>query len=354
MIPYYILVGIPLILGSFRYKGQKIENRNRDNLYLFFAILTLLLVLRSESVGRDLKNYHILYSSYSRMTWQRILEQPGEILFIIYNKLLGACGASYQMYLAITAILTMIPIAHVYGKTSEDALFSIVLFINMSTFLMLFSGIRQAIVIGLGMIAYEYVKSKRLFPFLLLVFFGYFIHNSAFMLLFMYPAYHLRLKKKWLLVIIPALILLYINNQVVFRILTFFIPSRYDTSTSNTGGYTMIILFALFLAFSYYIPDEKLLDEEVMGLRNFLVVAVALQMFAPLHSLAMRMNYYYIIFIPLLLPKIVKRSAIFKRPIANIGRYIMILFFLVYFFCKIPIEDALDIFPYQFFWENKI
>ena len=53
----------------------------------------------------------------------------------------------------------------------------------------------------------------------------------------------------------------------------------------------MLILFALFTVFAFIIPDELIIDKETTGLRNFLLLSLVLQMFAPLHSLAMRLNY---------------------------------------------------------------
>ena len=114
----------------------------------------------------------------------------------------------------------------------------------------------------------------------------------------------------------------------------------------------MLILFAIFAVFAFAIPDETLLDDETIGLRNFLLMAVALQMFAPLHTIAMRMNYYYIIFIPLLLPKIIEARSKTWSQVAIMGRHVMVGFFLVYFFYNAYTgTNNLHVFPYHFFWE---
>jgi hypothetical protein len=114
----------------------------------------------------------------------------------------------------------------------------------------------------------------------------------------------------------------------------------------------MLILFAVFTAFSFIIPDERSIDSEVIGLRNFLLLVLVLQMFAPLHELAMRMNYYYIIFIPLLIPKIVACRSKRWNQVAVLGRHVMVVFFLLYFFITAHGGGALHVFPYHFFWET--
>ena len=96
------------------------------------------------------------------------------------------------------------------------------------------------------------------------------------------------------------------------------------------------------------------MDKETYGLRNLLILALALQMFAPLHSLAMRMNYYYIIFIPLLIPKIVECRSERWNQVAKAGRNVMLIFFLIYFYIGAYSGGGLNVFPYHFFWEKVI
>ena len=179
-------------------------------------------------------------------------------------------------------------------------------------------------------------------------------HTSAFMLAFMYPVYHAKITKKWLLAVVPSLILVFVFNKQIFSVLTMIIEryTKYEGGITTTGAYTMIILFAIFAVFSFVIPDETLLDDEAIGLRNFLLLSVALQMFAPLHAIAMRMNYYYIIFIPLLMPKIIESRSERWGQVAVVGRHIMVLFFLVYFFINVTSDGNLEVVPYHFFWEN--
>ena len=68
----------------------------------------------------------------------------------------------------------------------------------------------------------------------------------------------------------------------------------------------------------------------------------------------MRMNYYYIIFIPVLIPKIIQcRSEKFGN-VAILGRHCMVVFFILYFFFDAKPGGGLHTFPYRFFWETII
>ena len=98
--------------------------------------------------------------------------------------------------------------------------------------------------------------------------------------------------------------------------------------------------------------DEKTLDKTTLGLRNILVLVVMIQLFAPIHALAMRFNYYFIIFIPVLISRIVDSPKKHFKPIAQIANVVMVCYFTGYFFYSAYNgADILQVFPYKFFWE---
>ena len=151
------------------------------------------------------------------------------------------------------------------------------------------------------------------------------------------------------------MIALFIFNEEIFSFLRLFIEQYtvYDGTMVHTGAYMMLILFVFFAVFAFVVPDENLIDKETIGLRNLLLLSIVIQMFAPLHSLAMRMNYYYLVFIPLLMPKIVECRSEKWKQVATLGRNVIVIFFLFYFFfIKVNGEGNLNVFPYHFFWEN--
>ncbi len=352
MIPFYLLVFIPLLIYLF-FRGGSAQQRSKRTLRIFFIILFVLLSLRHRSVGRDLQNYSYIFTSYSYQSWNEILKLV-EPAYAILNKIILMLTDDFQWLLVVVAFITILPIAKHYIKYSEDPVLTIMLFVTMSTFIMMFSGLRQAIAISLGVIAFEFTSSRKLLPFILIVGLAVLFHTSAFMLFFMYPLFHAKITTKWLWFVVPGMTLVYIYNKQIFGFLVKFLHNtRYGGSDiMPTGAYAMVILLSFFAVYSFLIPDESKLDARTIGLRNFLLLALVLQMFAPLHPLAMRMNYYYIIFIPLLIPKVISYKKECWRHIAVITRYIMIAFFMIYFFINAPRVNSLDVFPYRFFWES--
>lgn len=358
MWPYILLIMLPLLVQHVRVKRGLLllSTSESDNgaMKLFWGVLLILLILRHESVGRDLENYKFIYSTISKSSWKSALSRSSEFGYSALNKIISLYGDNFRWVIVITALLGILFLARGYIKYSEDTSLTIALFISISNFLLLFSGLRQAIAISLGFVAYEFVRQKKIILYICIVLVAMTFHTSAFMLIFMYPLYHIKITKVWLCGIVPVLAICWVFNRQIFGYLSVILTTftDYEVDITSTGAITMLILFWVFAIFSFIIPGKSQIDADTNGLRNYLLFAIAIQMFASLHSLAMRMNYYYIVFIPLLLPKIIKCRSVKWNQVAIVARNIMICFFVIYFFMTAPNDNVMDTFPYKFFWQK--
>lgn len=355
MIPYYILIILPIIPLMFRFEGIKFGknvaiSKNELSIGLFFTVLLVLVSLRAITIGIDTQNYIYLFNSFSNMSWKELFigQEPA---YAVLNKLVSYISKNPNLLFFVLAMMYIIPTAKFYIDNIEMPMLTIALFVSMSTFVMLFSGVRQSIAIAIGIVAFYLTKNKKLIPFILVVLLAILFHRSAFMIAFMYPLYHIKITKKWLLVVVPLMLAVFVFNKPIFNFLAIFISGSYEVKVSSTGAYTMIVLFAMLSVFSYVVVDEEKMDSITFGFRNFLLLATTLQMFAPLNSLAMRMNYYYIIFIPILIPKIIKLASVRWNQVAKLAGLLMTVFFFAYFLFLEPAENVLSTFPYKFFWE---
>ncbi|MBQ9761483.1 MAG: EpsG family protein [Oscillospiraceae bacterium] len=374
MFPYILLMFAPLLFSF-----VKIVKRNRKRIIVlgserevldhslllpvFFFILTVILCLRGETIGRDLVKYRYYYEKIIILDLKKSVElfrDQIDVLFILLNWVVGRFTEDFQIYLAVVAVITVLPIAKLYCQDREHGFLKLVLFINMSTFVMLFSGLRQSVAMAMGLVAYEYVKRKKFLSFFFFAIVALGFHHTAFMVLFYYPLYHATFKKKHLLIVIPVVAAVFVFNEPIFTalagVLSRLFSDKYAVTAESTGAYTMLFVFAAFAVLAYVIPDEKSMDRETLGLRNFLILAVILQCFAPIHMLAMRMNYYYIIFIPILIPKIFKHAKGFSYESILLVKSAIVIFFAGYYLvttyssCQTGIS-ALDTYPYIPFWK---
>ena len=344
-----------LFIGS----GELISENNLA-VSVFFLMLCFLLAFRSIEVGTDTANYKVFFDKYSKLNFSQVFDEELEFLFGALNWFIAQFTDNFQIYLAIVAAITLIPIAALYNQDKRHSYLKIILFVNMSVFVMLFSGIRQALAMSIGLIAFHFVKKKKLIPFLITVLIAMGFHLSAFILFAMYPLYYFRLKKRHLIIIVSLIAITYIFNRQIFtgllNIMTLIYP-RYDEymSLENTGAVTMIICFVVFTMIAYIIPDEHNEDDEFIGMRNYLLLATLLQCFAPIHNWAMRMNYYYILFVPIVIPKVISYADIRWKQIAKITEIVMCAFFTLYFVYTVYIAcqtdgGSLNTYPYIPFW----
>ena len=367
MIPYLLLILIPFLFQFIAIEKRKTyklyighTSRVKDNniaLDMFFIILIIMLILRNESVGRDLKNYKYLFEKFSELSFKTIIEGENESIYALFNWFIGKVSNSYQFFVGIIAVITVVPIALLYREEKKYSYVKIILFVNLSTFVMLFSGIRQAWAISLGIVAYRMVRKHELWRYLLVCIIAIGIHRSAFMLLFMYPLYYVRFYKKHIPLIGLIVGTVFVFNQRIFaflgKLLTTF--TDYEVIITNTNAYGTLILFCLFLIMSYVITDENKLDRDTIGLRNFLLLAIIIQCFVPLHTLAMRMGYYYIIFIPITITKVLECKKQQYSQIAKIIEIVICVFFTFVFVRTTYLSyvtgvSALDTVPYIPFW----
>lgn len=361
MLAYILLVAVPLI-----YYGllRVIRNSNRlialpdggSMLNVFFGIYFLLLALRGVSVGVDVPNYLSKFQYANHLSWREWFAssswEPG---FMALTKLVSLVSDQNQVYLAVIAAVVVIPIARFYRRETEGPVLTMALFLILPMFGMFFSGLRQAVAIMFAVPAYGYTRDKKWVKFLLVVLAAMLFHQSAFILLLLYPVYHLKLPRISLIWILPLIAVIYRYSAGIFRYLLTILSRLYTDNTwevSSTGAYSMLVLFVMLMIFSYVFIDEDSADPDLLGLRNILVLAVLLQCFASVNTLAMRMNYYFLLFLPLLIPKVIRRASGTKALVCNTANVVLCLYFITYFMNQVfSRQSGFRIFPYVPFWE---
>jgi hypothetical protein len=244
-----------------------------------------------------------------------------------------------------------------YKENAVMPFLTILLFVVVAPFSMLFSGLRQVIAMMFVVPAWHCAKRKKLFPFIITVLLAIGFHNSAFIIIAIYPLYHLKITKKWLLFIVPAMVGIYIFNEQIFLLMAELWGGDYYESygtTYNTGAYAMLALFILLAVISYVLPDNEKLDNDTLAMRNYLLLVVFLQIFTPINGMIMRMNYYYLLFVPALIPKILASSKTRFYQVGQLAVFVMGVFFLFYYIINMYTgADILRVYPYVPFWEGN-
>lgn len=355
MIPYYILIIAPLIIYLLGlYKGKKYD---KACISIFFILFLILLSLRSDLIGVDLANYRFYFNRMSILSFIEVIRYSikGEFLFFLLVKIiLLLFKNNFQIFLMIVALLSIVPIFKMYYQKSNNAILTIALFITVAPFSLFFSGLRQAIALGISVFAFRFVENKKFVKYLFLVLIAYFFHRSAIFCLPIYFLYHSKITKKWLYFIVPLMLTIFIFNEQIFTFLLSF-NFLYEGRIVSTGAYSILILLVLFSIYCFVFPSKLEITNEFIGLRNILLFSVIIQMFAPLHSTVMRINYYYLLYIPILIPKVKELCDRKNKRFLDMSIFLMSIFFISYFFYSAYTGvDILRIFPYIPFWEASL
>lgn len=362
MLAYILLVGLPIaymgILQGIKstYRLDEVPYK-RTVLSVFFFIYFLLLALRAETIGVDTANYLSKFTYSQTVSWSEWMSsRTSEHGFAILTKLIAVFTKSKQLYLTLIATIIVLPVAYLYSRESEGPLLTMCLFLILPVFGMFFTGFRQSIAIGMTVPAYYCVRDRKKIRFVLIVLAAMLFHQSAFIMLLLYPVYHMRLTRKNLIWLVPLLVLFYLFSDRIFLLISNLLISLYEDryfEMEATGAYVMLLLFILLLVFSYIFIDEDEADADMIGLRNILVLSVMLQTFTTVSTLAMRMNYYFLLFLPLLIPKVIWRAKGKNALTCQIANAVMFAYFLYYFLDKaFHAETSFGIFPYTPFWKG--
>ena len=358
MLAYLLLIFIPLLTGTVirLTNGRRFDLSSHRTLpvSLFFLILFFMLSLRAFSVGIDTPVYKNMFQRLIRYNFFSAYTDHIEYGFFVVCKLVSLIGLDFRGLLILIALFTLIVICRAFTEDDAYCFLKIILFANLSVFSLMFSALRQTIAIAIGLIAFRYVRQKKIIPFALCVIAAILFHKSAFMLVLLYPFYYIRIKRNNLIVALLIIVLVFILNQPIFSLLSSFLSEIYPfAKVGSTGAYNMILLLLGLFVFCFIVPSEESLSNDTIAMRNYLFLALCVQLFAPLHSLAMRLNYYYLIFIPMLIPDVLKHASPKMKSMAEAANYVMCLFFVCYFYYNaLQQGDTLRIFPYVPFWRG--
>ena len=368
MIPYLILILFPVLFPLVYYRPKRggasllteglVEKRTEMAVALFFLGLFAMLALRDITVGIDLVEYKKIFVECGKTSFTGLSKLRWEIGYTIFNKLCYTISKEYRILLIAVAIITIVPIYQLYSREKKNSFLLIVLFVNMPCFVIVFSGLRQAIAVSIGVIAYMAIEEKKHFRGVLLILLASTFHMSAFILLLLFPAFYWKIKVRDLIYIIPAMAAIYVVRKPLLSFIISFLPEKYIEfygEIRDTGAYGMMILFLIFSAFSFVVLNEESMTQSDYCMRNILLIATVLQLFVPIHGLIQRASYYFLIFVPVALLTVVRVPSRQWKEISNIAIVIMSGFFFIFFFYTAIFSDnnLLDVFPYKFFWSGR-
>jgi hypothetical protein len=244
------------------------------------------------------------------------------------------------------AILSLLPWWIFYGKESDNTILTISVFMAVAPFSMFFSGLRQILAMALVVPAWYCVKRKKWLLFALCVFVAPTLHSSAWIIALLLPFYYVRITKKWLIplgIVMGGILAL---NKPIMDFVVSKMGDEYALGLTDTSAYSILILLVLFTLYVFFLPDESQMDRDTLAMRNILILVMLIQCLASVHTLAMRINYYFLPFVPTLVSRVTLCACYSLEQVVTIATIVMVVFFTFSFFRTMTLNGSLNITPY--------
>lgn len=350
-----IYVGVYLTLLLAGVIGKRvIKNKIKANIFVSLTALILILLvlcLRHPSMGIDLgygssTGYLASFEKLGGYSWKKIFSIENfrgyERGYILLNKLVYLIFPDQQFFLSVCAILSVTPVIYLIAKKSEDTLLSLITYMALPVFQLLFSGLRQNLAIGLCMLAFVMAKDKKPIKFLLLVIVAFFFHRSAFFFLLVYPLLNLQINKTARIISFFLIALTFIIRYELFSVLTKIFRPQALPDDNNA-----IMLFLLMCALYVFLSVFE--QKEQTGYLNIFFLACVCQAFSGVYNTAMRLGYYFMLSLLFLVPSSINLISNQKeRKFVYIVTVVLLIALGVYSLINSSWAGA---YPYSFFWE---
>lgn len=366
----YILI-LGLLLGTSTSKNKKA--RNQVIIWLTFSVFIIIASFRSKDIGNDTANYLNLFKDISISSDLSYFTPRFEIGYVYLNKIVSYFTSHPQIILIVTSLIIMIGFARFIYKYSMIPWLSVYLFFTLGHFGSTLNTIRLNIAIVIILIAYDFLKKRKLLSFIITVFFAFLFHRTAIIFLMAWPLSKLRFNRKNLTILTIGSILVYFIFPVtmgivlkIFPVYEYYLDSQYlDGEIRLASILNMLVGMSIILLgyFTKYHHSNHELDLEYLENNNkermssddgkqmtlLLIVGTLLTFISFNFNLLGRVGDYFLVFSIVYIPNAIMQVKDKKLKVVLIY-IIVVLFFMYSSTIQVFRSEWNIIYPYDFFW----
>lgn len=287
----------------------------KDKIFFFLMALALAVFVGLRTRGNDTFTYRQLYealgvgqSALRDIDWLKLAAAPG---FTFVNILLKTAGFSFQDYLMVYALFTVITYLWFIHKYSCNTLFSVFLFFTMGIYDFTMAAIKQTACVAILTIATDRAIREKYISFVLLVLLAELFHPYAFIYLIVPFLSFKPWSKKTYLLLIASVIFAFGLQFFLDPLLnvTDAIGSDYDKAELTSEGVNifrvLVVWVPVILSFLARRLIQKDTDNRIAHTIMNLAMVNAMIMFIGLFGTAnyfARLANYFLLFQAIALP----------------------------------------------------
>ncbi|OOV29262.1 hypothetical protein BXU11_04910 [Flavobacterium sp. LM5] len=362
MVTNLFVILLILIIGFHYSRKNDCNNYLNRKKYIWVICFILILQsgLRNVAVGADTYAYFNSFENSKNQSWDDVWEIVSEYYkydigkdpgFPVFEKFCSTISDSYQIFLVIIAILFFVSLGNFILKNTtklQDVILAFVIYSVLFYGFFSITGHRQTLATALTLLSFEFIKKRKIIPFLIVILIASTLHKSSLIFILFY--FVCRIKKPKIIFISTLLLFpLFMSTR---DLLAAFFQSisgyeGYD-QFEGAGTFTFSAIFLL-ICITALIRQKILLKSNSNTQNYFNAFALAL-LFLPLtwiNPSMMRVVQYFSIFMLIFVPEIIRSFEFYSEDIHQRVR-IVTLFVLILLFLKSSQNGE----PYSFFWEE--
>lgn len=226
------------------------KDKRRMLLIVFFWLFCIL-AFRGEGVGDDYYNYKMYFMRYKDIEWtSAVLQSEG--FYWLLNKIVISLGGTFQVFIGVTAFLSLIGVVWFIDRHSYYPAISVWLFVTMCSYQTIMTRMRQALAISVLLFAYDFAKNRQLKKYVFAVFAASMFHVTAWAALIVYPIVNKRLDVRKGFFISTGLIIAMLSRSFFESMIGRLIQGTrfwHYQEESMGGGENLLIVYLLIYIF---------------------------------------------------------------------------------------------------------
>lgn len=346
-------------------------NKKGSKKFIIVAFLLLYAVMGLRDVyafGSDASgstgSYPIIYRDIGNTDWKQIRGDGDNNFNIGFNYLVkliyGLTGGDYQLFISMISFVIVFSYMRFIDKYSPSSLQSILYFLGLLYYPLLFDVLKQALAMATLLFAFDAIIEKKPVKFIIITLLASSFHFPAIAFLPAFWIGRMKLGRGYIIVLAVLLLVTYLLRDQLLNLMM-------EAYGEGNGMATMegirflrnkVIIMIAFTVFAVLISPPAADDTVYNALLMFIGIAVVFQTFSGYNNIFERLADYYfhtsIVFIPLISEKGIKKRShidmLRNKEIINAITLALCAFAIWRFLSYV--NNAWSFNPYRFFWQH--
>lgn len=250
IIPYLVMLLVVLICIG-REGSCKTERAKNWNLMMALIPVFVLIAFKAECIGTDTSNYLNYLSSFGDEInygedGEKAMELGFQYLMIVLNRITD----NSQSLLVTLGGLTVISLYCFIKQTARNWCLALYFFICLGFFQFVMTGIRQSMAIEIMLLAYPFIKKRKIVLYMMMVALAFLFHKSAIVCAPMYLIANMKINKRNTVLMVVSMTILFIFSEKL--LLTASDLMNYDYGIERTdNGFVFLFIVLLITYFAH-------------------------------------------------------------------------------------------------------